>query len=78
VEKEARSIHNDPTINQDRMIIPRGADHGIGAFQTTTTKARSLSNGACFSIRLRFIFQLLQNSVCVSLVCKPVIPGFVT
>ena len=41
VEKEARSIQNDPrdAINHDRMIVPRGANHGIGTFETTPQKA---------------------------------------
>jgi hypothetical protein len=28
-----------PAINHDRMIVPRGANHDIGTFETTTTKA---------------------------------------
>jgi hypothetical protein len=54
------TTHVEPSADDDdRMIVPRGANHGMGTFETTATKARSSSNSTSFSIRLHFILQLL-------------------
>jgi hypothetical protein len=61
-------------MKHNKMIVQKGANHGIGTFETTHAKVYYLSNSTYFSIR-RFIFQSFENSVRISRVCKPVIPG---
>jgi hypothetical protein len=60
LESGPEASKTNPAINNDRMIVPRGANHGIGTFESTATKAQSLSNGAYFSVRLRFIFNYFK------------------